>query len=98
MTGMPLPKRMAYGLLRIIVMTIKEFMEQKASIRASALTYYTLLSIVPVAALAFAISKGFGLENLLKDYINESFSMSDGVADYLITFSSSALKTPRAAS
>lgn len=95
MTGMPLPKRMAYGLLRIIVMTIKEFMEQKASIRASALTYYTLLSIVPVAALAFAISKGFGLENLLKDYINESFSMSDGVADYLITFSSSALQNTK---
>lgn len=93
--SMPFFKRMAYGLLRIIVMTIKEFMEQKASIRASALTYYTLLSIVPVAALAFAISKGFGLDDMLKDYINESFSMSEGVADYLITFSSSALKNAK---
>lgn len=82
--------RTGYGLLRIVVMTIREFLEQKASVRASALTYYTLLSIVPVAALAFAIAKGFGLESLLTDYIRQSMN-SDEVTNYLISFSSSAL-------
>ncbi len=82
--------RAGYGLLRIVVMTVREFLEQKASIRASALTYYTLLSIVPVIALAFAIAKGFGLENLLTDYVRGSLNNAE-VADYLINFSGSAL-------
>ncbi len=88
------PARWGYGLLRIVVMTIREFLEQKASIRASALTYYTLLSIVPVLALAFAISKGFGLETLLTNYIRESLN-SDEVANYLINFSDSALENAK---
>lgn len=82
--------RIGYGLLRIVVMTVREFLEQKASIRASALTYYTLLSLVPVVALAFAIAKGFGLESVLTDYIRQSMNSAE-VSDYLISFSSSAL-------
>lgn len=86
--------RIGYSLLRIVVMTAREFMEQKASIRASALTYYTLLSLVPVIALAFAIAKGFGLENLLNEYLRSSLS-NDEVANYLISFSSSALENAK---
>lgn len=82
--------RAGYGLLRIVVMTIREFLEQKASVRASALTYYTLLSLVPVIALAFAIAKGFGLESLLADYMRNSLNNA-AVADYLINFAASAL-------
>lgn len=67
--------RAGYGLLRIVVMTIREFLEQKASVRASALTYYTLLSLVPVIALAFAIAKGFGLESLLADHMRDRKSV-----------------------
>ncbi|MGN0028366.1 MAG: YihY/virulence factor BrkB family protein [Marinilabiliaceae bacterium] len=82
--------RFGYGMLRIVVMTVREFLEQKASVRASALTYYTLLSLVPVLALAFAIAKGFGLDSLLNEQLRAGMSNSD-VADYLIGFSSSAL-------
>ena len=45
--------------LRIILISIKGFRDHRIQLRASALTYYSLLSIVPVAAMAFGIAKGF---------------------------------------
>lgn len=82
--------RSALRVLRIVVKTISEFMEQKAMVRASALTYYTLLSLVPILALAFAIAKGFGLESLLTGYIRANVASAD-LADYVLTFAGSAL-------
>lgn len=82
--------RSALRVLRIVVKTISEFLEQKAMVRASALTYYTLLSLVPVFALAFAIAKGFGLESLLTGYIRDNVASAD-LADYVLTFAGSAL-------
>ncbi len=87
--------RRLFGLLKIIVLTVKGFVEEKVTIRASALTYFTLLSIVPVIALAFAISKGFGLETYLTDYIRSSLGTAPETADYLIEFATSALENAK---
>jgi len=51
--------------LRIIVLAARGFSKDKVQLRASALTFYSLLSIIPVAAIAFAIAKGFGLAKTL---------------------------------
>ncbi len=53
--------------LRIILLAIRGFGEDKCQLRASALTYYSLMSVVPVAAMAFGIAKGFGFEKLLEE-------------------------------
>ncbi|MCX8012128.1 MAG: YihY/virulence factor BrkB family protein, partial [Desulfobacterota bacterium] len=47
-------------LLRIFLLALRGFREDKVQLKASALTFYSLLSVVPVLALAFAIAKGFG--------------------------------------
>ncbi|MBN1116695.1 MAG: YihY family inner membrane protein [Bacteroidales bacterium] len=73
--------------VRIISLAIKGFNEDRVQVRASALTYYTLLSIVPIAAMAFGIAKGFGIDDKLQDYINKAFSSQKEVADYVLTFS-----------
>ncbi len=86
--------RKALRILKIVVMTIKEFVEQKATVRASALTYYTLLSLVPVLALAFAIAKGFGLESLLTSIIRNNLNSSE-LADYVLSFATSALENTK---
>ncbi len=86
--------RKALRILKIVVMTIKEFVEQKASVRASALTYYTLLSLVPVLALAFAIAKGFGLESLLTSIIRNNLNSTE-LADYVLSFATSALENTK---
>ena len=45
----------------------------KSQLRASALTFYSLLSVIPIAAIAFAIAKGFGLDQNLQDQIIKKF-------------------------
>jgi len=59
-----LPKRKAffYRKIRVAILAIKGFDRHEVGVKASALTYFTLLSIVPVIALAFGISKGFGFD------------------------------------
>lgn len=52
--------------LRIFSLAINGFNEDKCLLKATALTYYTLFSIVPVIALAFAIAKGFGFQETLE--------------------------------
>jgi len=42
-------------ILRIIFLSLRSFNEDRCSLRASALTFYSLLSIVPVFAMAFGI-------------------------------------------
>ena len=41
-------------------------MDDKCTEKASALTYFSLLSIVPVLAMLFAVAKGFGIEGLME--------------------------------
>lgn len=52
--------------LRIFSLAINGFNEDKCLLKATALTYYTLFSIVPIIALAFAIAKGFGYQETLQ--------------------------------
>ena len=52
--------------LRIFSLAIKGFNEDKCLTKASALTFYTLFSIVPILALVFAIAKAVGWKGLAK--------------------------------
>lgn len=55
--------------LRILFLSIQGFYEDKCFTKATALTFYTIFSIVPVLALVFAISKGFGFEKNLQEQL-----------------------------
>jgi membrane protein len=58
--------------LRILFIAGRSSLKDKVQLRASALTFYTLLSIIPVIAIAFAIAKGFGLDQNLEAIITNS--------------------------
>jgi len=58
--------------LRVLTLALKGFNEDKCLTKATALTYYSLFSIVPMLALAFAIAKGFGFEQTLENQILQS--------------------------
>jgi membrane protein len=64
-------RSLALKILRILVLSLREFGHDKCSLRASALTYYSLLSIVPLFALAFGIAKGFDADAVLKKFLND---------------------------
>ena len=65
--------------LRIFSLAINGFNEDKCLIKATALTYYTLFSIVPIIALIFAIAKGFGFQESLEAQLLNDFSEQKGV-------------------
>lgn len=72
---------------RIIMVAARGVAEDKVLLRASALTYHTLLSVVPVAAVAFGIAKGFGLERALERYLLANLQMHGEVLSKVIGFS-----------
>ena len=51
-----------YRWLRIIIISTKEFTKDKIVLKASAVAYLSILSVVPMVAMSFGIAKVFGLE------------------------------------
>jgi len=76
---------------RIFVLAFRGFVEDKIQLRASALTFYSLLSIVPVLALGFALAKGFGLDDKLKDQLISNFAGQETVLTKAIEFAQNLL-------
>jgi membrane protein len=62
------------------------FLYDNCYLKASALTFYTLLSIVPMLAVGLAIAKGFGYEHTLVNMIHSSFPDDDQLVAQLIIF------------
>lgn len=58
--------------IRIIIYAFKGFFEDRAALRASSLTYFTMLSLVPILAMGFGIAKGFGFEDRMNKFIESS--------------------------
>jgi membrane protein len=64
--SLPRWKSTSIRVLRVLTAALTEFVRDQCMLRATALTFYTLLSVVPVFAVIFGIAKGFGLEKLLE--------------------------------
>ncbi len=61
-------KRFLFSLCRIIMIVARGFKEDNCSLQASALTYITLVSLVPMLAIMFSFSKGLGMQSkILED-------------------------------
>jgi len=80
--------------LRIILLASRGFARDNCQKTASVLTYYSLLNLVPVVAVAFAMAKGFGLEKLIEKQILQMAEKANWQADIttqLISFSHNLL-------
>jgi membrane protein len=84
-------KRFFIKQIRIFSLAVKGFSEDRVQVRASALTYYTLLSLVPIAAMVFGIAKGFGFDERLRLYITESFESQKDVSLWVLDFANKYL-------
>ncbi|MFV0437159.1 MAG: YihY/virulence factor BrkB family protein [Desulfopila sp.] len=69
----PLPVRLIHALVRLLLITWREFGKNDLPLRSAALTYTILLSLVPILAMSTAVIKGLGgsdqLRNLAYSYI-----------------------------
>lgn len=79
-------------ILRITLLAVKDFNDKQLILRSSALTYYTLLSIVPVIAMIFGIAQGFGLENYISEQLSKAFDGQPEVRDNLMSYSHNMLQ------
>jgi len=78
--------------LRVVILAFRGFYEDKCSLRASALTFYSLLSIVPVVALVFGIAQGFGSEDALEKQLLIKFPGQEEVLEQVMGFARSLLE------
>src|SRR5512139_2568346 len=67
--------------LRIFLLAVRGFVRDNCQKSASVLTYYSLLNVVPVVAVAFAVAKGFGLEKLIEKQILQMAEKANWQAD-----------------
>ena len=84
-------RRFVIRQIRIYVYAFRGFFEDRAALRASSLTYFTMLSIVPIFAMAFGIAKGFGFEDRMNEFIDSSFQEQDQMITWIKTMVASLL-------
>lgn len=77
--------------VKLLLYMLQGLSAHATMVRSAALTYYTLVSIVPVVALVFAFVKGFGLADGLVQNLYSVFPQIPEVVDYLVEFSQKAL-------
>ena len=82
---------MIYNAIKILTLSIKEFTERRIVNKASALTYNTLLAIIPILAILFAIARGFGFANLLEDQFRSGLEGQALTAETVLSFIDSYL-------
>lgn len=71
---------------KIFFIAVKGFRKDKIQIRASALSFYTLLSIVPLLAMLFAVAQGFGMKSRLSTILTEKLYGQQELLNVLLGF------------
>lgn len=90
----PLMRRVV-RFIRLMVYMLRSLLSHNTMLRSDALTYYTLISIVPILALAFAIVNGFGMiEGLIENLYSLLPTMPE-LVDLIVDFAHKALARTR---
>lgn len=86
-SDLTLLQRVLLRQVQTAALVIRDFSANQCLLRASALTYYTMLSLVPLLVLTFALLKAFGVQNLLQPLIIEKLNVGDGrIAEALLGY------------
>lgn len=76
---------------RLLFYTARGLLEHGTIVRSAALTFYTLMSLVPIVAVIFAVVKGFGLADGLIDNLYALFPQNPDIVNYILEFAEKAL-------
>lgn len=82
--------RTVIKIIRIIILSTEQFNNNRIAVRASALTYSTLLSIIPILAILFAIARGFGFDSIIEGLFRKNMNASQ--AELVFTWINSYLQ------
>ena len=79
-------KKYLKQVFRILYLSVRFFTAKRVMAEASALTYSTLLAIVPILAVVFAIARGFGYNKFIEIWFREALSSQPQAAEAIIGF------------
>lgn len=88
-------KAFLLGKLRIVSLVIKGFADDNCYLKSSALTFYSLLSIVPVIAMSFGVARGFGIDKMLEKNLRDALHGHEEVSDKIFSFATSLLQNTK---
>lgn len=80
-----------YNIIKTIYLCINRFTKDRMANKASALTYSTLLAIVPILAILFAVARGFGFDNLMEHQFRSGFGGNIETTEAILSFVNSYL-------
>lgn len=72
--------------LKAVLLSVRFFSAHRVMERASALTYYTLLAIVPTLALLISIGRAFGVQDLIRHSLEDDSQAHSEALRYLFQF------------
>lgn len=85
-------KNIFHNILKTIILTVRNIQEQNLAANARSLTYQSILSLVPLLAVLFAIARGFGFENILQSEFFRYTGMEEETKVKIIEFIDNSLK------
>lgn len=80
-----------YGIVKKLLLAVERSTTKRMVNSASALTYSTLLAIVPIMAVVFAVARGFGYNKYIEDWFREALASQPQAAEIIIGFVNSYL-------
>ncbi len=88
-------KRAGIKFLKVILFSFRKLSQDQLLLRAPALAFFSLLSTVPLAALAFGVAKGFGLQDVLEKQLQEGLALPGNAETMILDFARTTLEKAR---
>ena len=88
-------KRIWYRILQTIILFVRGFKDKALNVRANSLSFSLLFAFVPMVAGVFAVARGFGFEELLKEELSTGFLAEANVAHVILEWVERYLETTR---
>jgi len=89
-------RRFSYRLIKTLYLAVRGFIVDDLNVKASALTYSILFAIIPLFALIIAIGKGFGVEKLIENSLQDTFIGQANMIPTVMGFVERYLETTQA--
>ncbi len=81
--------------LRLVIFTARGFGRHDTAIRSAALSFFTVMSLVPILALVFVVFKGFSSEEAFNSLLYDMMPSYRGLVNQIVIFISNLLDRTR---
>jgi membrane protein len=81
--------------LKVLIITIKGFTNDKVSLQATTLSYFSAMSVVPFVSVMFIVTNGFGIDESLEALIYKYFEGNERIITYILSFADNIIESSR---